>query len=183
MITIWRIRCLAAIVGCATALGFAGLAAATPAVAAPAARYVAPASLHSTVSAVTVRSYRNASGDPCQTYDGEDTLYSGPSALAFVLFTTNFCYNGVTVTSHANFYNPGVTSAGSDAGWVYVAGSQNYEWHCYVANGSTRNCSGNEEDVREQFDKCSAFRGCSSYWFPNVDQEQNYKGQHFIEES
>lgn len=81
----------------------------------------------------------------------------------FVSFTTNFCYNGVIVTSHSNDYNPGVTAAGSDAGRAYVADSQNYESHCYVANGSTRNCSGNEEDIREQFDKCSAFRGCSAH--------------------
>jgi hypothetical protein len=164
---------------CAIALSLGGAAAAGPAAAATAARQApAAAGLHSTASTGTVHGYQNANGDPCETYEGEDNLYSGSTLLAFVLYTTSFCYNGVIVTSHANSFDPVVTSAGANQNWEYLDGQ--FSWHCYDAAGTTRTCSGNVEYETEYFQKCVEFRGCSSVWYPEIQQDQNYKGQTFI---
>lgn len=65
-------------------------------------------------------------------------FYEAGVLVWWVAMETNFCYNGTTVTSHRTAMSH------------WVAGSYTYfpepiKFRCYVAAGSTRNCSGNEE--------------------------------------
>lgn len=179
-----RMRRVATVFSCACALGFSGLtmaASAAPAWAANVVQHPANASVTVRVGHTTVRAYRDTANDPCKTYESEDNLYVNRTLVAYVLFSTNFCYNNVIVTSKSLYFTPGVTTAGRNAGWASM-GSQYYSWHCYVAHGSRRNCSGNEETEVEGFVKCNPLKPpCSAYMFPEILQEQNYKGQDFIE--
>jgi hypothetical protein len=118
----------------------------------------------------------------CKTNTLKGNVVSEPGGwpiLAWFQQTTYWCYNGNIVTSHKTTYRAGVTASGTLAGLSYtgiVAGTEG--WHCYVAAGSHRNCSGNTEYAEGGFQSCVPHVNCeSSYVY--LQSWENYKGQYF----
>jgi hypothetical protein len=98
--------------------------------------------------------------------------------LFWYKMTTFWCYNGRTVTTHSTSENAAVTGTGSATGWSYH-GVIERSFHCYVASGSTRNCSGNFEDSQGSFQACLVKVGCYASKQPYFHEEENYRGQFF----
>jgi hypothetical protein len=91
------------------------------------------------------RTFTNTAGDPCENGLTERVWWSefgiteGWSAM-----TTNFCYDNVTVTSHYTYMTWW-------AGVLSDVSQDPIQFNCYVANGSSRNCSGNNEQENTTF--------------------------------
>jgi len=108
------------------------------------------------------------------------TWYLGPSSAYAAWFkeTTYWCWNGAIVTTHTTTYDEGLTAIGIADQWEYqgiVGGSEG--WHCYVAAGGSRPCSGNTEYAEGQFEQCLLHLGCDGlYWNPEAQLWQNYHG-------
>jgi hypothetical protein len=98
--------------------------------------------------------------------------------LFWYKMTTYWCYNGAIVTTHSTSENAGVTATGSATGWSYL-GVIERSFHCYVASGSTRSCSGNFEDSQGSFQACIAKIGCYASKQPYIYEKENYKGEFF----
>ena len=96
-------------------------------------------------------------------------------ALAWYQMTTYFCYNGDIVTYHSTQVNGGITTLGAIGGWAYNGTPSGINFHCYVAHGSTENCSGNQEEAQGQFQACQAGY-CYSNWSPTITESETYKG-------
>jgi len=160
-----------------------------PALAAPAASPVSGAQVHSTVGAqasgssqeATITSTSNSSSvspaatsaaEKCATYT---VTVSNYDALRIILFSfhmvTYFCWNGVIVTYHSTSVGAGVTGTGVATGWEYT-GHSGIDFTCYVASGSTRNCSGNSESDYGYFYNILLGESCYNY----IHQTENYKG-------
>lgn len=93
-----------------------------------------------------------ASAIHCGTRDDtfSSTLVPGAVTLFWVRMKTNWCWNGVIVTKSSTVLYWGVTTTGNLTGWHSEYNPQ-YTFNCYVAAGSTRNCSGNHEWMQEDF--------------------------------
>ncbi len=110
----------------------------------------------------------------------EDDLYAAPfnwPELAWFTMNTYFCWNGRIVTYHSTNIQGQATGPGSATGWAYQGTiASGTGWYCYVANGSTVNCSGNEEYAQGNFTDCVLKYGCIGNWQPYIAEWQNYKG-------
>jgi hypothetical protein len=95
--------------------------------------------------------------------------------LAWYTMTTYFCYDNVTVTYHSTHVSGGTTTLGGVGGWSYNGTPDGINFHCYVAAGSTRNCSGNQEEAQGQFQACQAGY-CYDTWSPTITESENYHG-------
>jgi hypothetical protein len=100
-------------------------------------------------------------------------------ALIWVRMQTRWCWNNSTVTSHSTVLYWGVTTWGNLGGW-YSVGNPKYTFNCYVAAGSTRNCSGNHEWMQEEF-QTQPYADETCYL--SLDQWENDKGQFFTKGS
>jgi hypothetical protein len=85
--------------------------------------------------------------------------------IAWLQMTTNFCYNHVIVTSHT-------TKVTHFTVWSYAPSP--YSFVCYVASGSTRQCSGNQETEDDGF--YSGNIACDI----RIQETENYRGQWWI---
>lgn len=121
----------------------------------------------------------DSAGDPCKTstnyIDNQDIF--GITLSSFNMHTY-WCWNGLIVTSHSTGVNHGITTFGSAAGWEWI-GDTGVDFSCYIASGSTRNCSGNEEHSTGYFYNFISGQSCSD----TLHQWENYKGQFFHSES
>jgi hypothetical protein len=133
------------------------------------------------VSSGTTAEPNNAAGNSCRSDFFSWNLTQAPfgwPVLAWYKMTTYYCWNGVIVTSHSTREDGGVTASGSAAGWTYngnVNGSVG--WNCYIAYGSTRQCSGNTEYAQGSFQDCLIKFGCVDNWYPQIQEWENYHGQ------
>lgn len=192
-----RTRRTLAIACCAAALGLCGPATIVPASAAtadataPPSNADAPAStahaapapgalerdLVVKVSATTsvAAAPRDSAGDPCDSAthqeNGEDE--EGVIVLWFRM-QTSWCWDYRTVTSHATRLNWAVTVPGDLTGWGF-AGHSGVLFNCYVADGSTRQCSGNREIANAWFDNPVTGQECTAF----ITEEENYKRDFF----
>ena len=85
--------------------------------------------------------------------------------IAWLQMSTNFCYNRVIVTYHT-------TRVTHWTAWSYAPSP--YSFRCYVASGSTRNCSGNQETEDDGF--YSGKIACDI----RIQETENYVGQWWI---
>ena len=110
----------------------------------------------------------SSAGDPCFTSWTEIDYSSLGLRQWWIRMTTNWCENGVTVTSHS-------TRVTQDHGrrWNYYPGSVSF--NCYVASGSTRNCSGNHEHLTGVNYLNGALHVTC---FPSIAEWENYRGQY-----
>jgi hypothetical protein len=90
----------------------------------------------------------NAS-NPCKTVTFQRNYTGAGITIAWLKMVTTWCYNNVTVTSHTTILYWGVTAFGSGLGWYIQHSTPNYSFNCYVASGSTCNCSGNHEATKQ----------------------------------
>ena len=98
--------------------------------------------------------------------------------LAWYTMTTYFCYNYVIVTTHSTNVTGGTTTLGGIGGWSYLGTPDGINFHCYVAGGGTRACSGNQEEAQGQFQACQAGY-CYDTWSPTITESENYHGQFY----
>jgi hypothetical protein len=132
---------------------------------------------HPLALSTSVPSSQMSAGVTCQTQFHENREYDGLGFEAFWLkVQTTWCYNYVTVTSHSTILYWGTTTNGALAGWHYV-GNPYYTFNCYIAAGSSINCSGNHEHADE------LWTDGSGHCHLIVDEEENYHGQFFWEDS
>jgi len=129
-----------------------------------------------TASADTVNA---AAAESCRT---STNYINNEDILGIILFSFNmstyWCYNGSIVTYHSTGVNHGITGTGSATGWEWI-GDSGIDFSCYVASGSTKNCSGNEEHSTGYFYNDITGQSCSD----TLHQWENYKGQFFHSES
>ena len=96
----------------------------------------------------------DSAGDPCRTSQRQQ---NGKDAFGITLFwfkmRTSWCWDYRTVTGHTTRIYCAVTGPGAVFGWAYVSNSGIY-FNCYVAYGSTRDCSGNHEEATASFPEC-----------------------------
>ncbi len=132
---------------------------------------------------------RNSTGDPCST---RTIQYDSKDAVGFILFwikmQTTWCYNYITVTSHATVLSWGVTGTGAALGWVVLGGTNSppdYSFNCYVAAGAPGNppsgCSGNHEYMKQYF--INQINPLLLETDLTLNEEENYKGQFFWQAS
>ena len=122
-----------------------------------------------------VQAARALNGNPCAT----GWLGMSRSELGNVVYTfkasTYYCWNGVIVTYHSTSFYWSVTSWGYAFGDNWVDG-----WilfHCYVAQGSRTNCSGNDEQSIGNFGSNSGEGGAGNQI--DINQWENFHGQYF----
>jgi|ERR1700677_3582768 hypothetical protein len=114
-------------------------------------------------------------GNPCSTGELTVTIYQLGNELYSWEASTYYCWNGVIVTYHSTTDYWHVTSLG------YLDGS-NYQdsyvlFHCYVAEGGTAGCSGNDEQSYGSFGSNSGEGGAGNT--VDINQWENYHGQYF----
>jgi hypothetical protein len=114
----------------------------------------------------------NAS-NPCKTVTFQRNYTGAGIMIAWLKMVTTWCYNNVIVTSHSTILYWGVTAFGSGLGWYIQHATPNYSFTCYVASGSTRNCSGNHEATKQFWRNGSAGVGLAL----TVNESEAYKGQ------
>jgi hypothetical protein len=95
--------------------------------------------------------------------------------LIWISMKTSWCWNNSIVTSSHTVLSWGVTTWGNLGGW-YTVGKPKYTFNCYVASGSTRNCSGNHEWMQEEF-QTQPYSDTTCYL--SLNQWENDKGQFF----
>jgi hypothetical protein len=119
--------------------------------------------------------YRNSAGDPCNTAQRQE---NANDVFGITLFwfkmQTSWCWDYRTVTSHTTRIYWGVTGPGHVVGWAYISNS-GVHFSCYVAYGSTRQCSGNHEWAIASFHNVVTRQVC----LPLINEYQNYRGQFF----
>ncbi len=118
---------------------------------------------------------RDSAGDPCNTAQRQE---NGTDVFGIVLFwfkmQTSWCWDYRIVTSHTTRIYWGVTGPGAAVGWAFINHSP-IHFHCYVAYGSTRDCSGNHEDATASFLNVVTLQTC----LPFISEDENYRGQFF----
>jgi hypothetical protein len=160
--------------------GSTALAATGSTAQAPQPAATAPAGQDPVVTVTTTSGFSPAAPSPDGTYcrtgweqkNGEDSV---GIILVWYKMTTYFCYNYATVTSHSTNVSGGTTTTGGIGGWSYQGTPDGINFHCYVAAGSTRNCSGNQEEAQGQFHACQAGY-CYANWSPTITESENYHG-------
>ncbi len=122
-----------------------------------------------------VQAARALNGNPCAT----GWLGMSRSELGNVVYSfkasTYYCWNEVIVTYHSTSFYWSVTSWGYAFGDNWVDG-----WilfHCYVAQGSRTNCSGNDEQSIGNFGSNSGEGGAGNQI--DINQWENFHGQYF----
>jgi hypothetical protein len=115
----------------------------------------------------------DSAGDPCRTSSRQQNANDlfGITLFWFKM-TTRYCWNHITVTSHSTTISWGVTGPGAAVGWAYISNS-GVHFACYVASGSTRQCSGNHEWATANFLNVVTTQVC----LPHIDEWENYKGE------
>jgi hypothetical protein len=117
----------------------------------------------------------DSAGNPCRTSQRQQ---NGKDAFGITLFwfkmRASWCWDYRTVTGHTTRIYWGVTGPGAVFGWAYVSNSGIY-FNCYVAYGSTRDCSGNHEEATASFLNVVTLQTC----LPHIDEWENYRGQFF----
>lgn len=174
----WRRR-ISAMIGLAavaavTAVGVAGPASAAQWTGAPAATHAVIVNTNVTVSEPVMTSA--ASG--CKTWVYTATLNDAPLNWpedAWYRMSTYFCWNGTIVTYHYTTTSGGTTAYGAAGGWHFNS-EGDLGFHCYVAVGSTKNCSGNTEIRQGHFSDCVLKVGCVQNWDPTIQEWENYHG-------
>ncbi len=136
----------------------------------------AAVSTGTTMHITSVHTYRINATSQCRSVEGQYTPVS--SIHAFVVFSNYFCWDGSYVWQESYGFIPKTTGAG----WNYLGETDSK--NCYVAAGAPagphQNCSGNHEWYHAQFCVGNPYRGgCSQWWNPTINQEENYKGQYF----
>jgi hypothetical protein len=118
-------------------------------------------------------------GNPCAT---GWAMLSYKDAVGVVLFwfkmTTDWCYNFSIVTYHDTKTYFGITFTGSAGGWAFDKIIEATA-RCYVAYGSTRNCSGNYEDREGNFRACVVVIGCYDSAQPYLQEWETYQGNFY----
>lgn len=126
-------------------------------------------------SAVTT----DATGARCETSWARKTEYNVfHLTLFWFQLNTYWCWNGSIVTYHNTYVTWDITTLGGDVGWLYD-GTGGIAFHCYVASGSTRNCSGNYEAATAHFQLCVIKYGCIQNVYFFIEEWENYRGQFF----
>jgi hypothetical protein len=130
--------------------------------------------------ATSVPAANDSAGDPCTTDTYTRYLIDELTQqhVAWFRMQTYWCWNGRKVKSHTTSESGAVTQLGSLEGWVYN-GHDATVFNCYVASGSTVNCSGNHEQDQGFFQECILKVGCVGTWDPTIEMWENYKGQWF----
>ncbi len=127
------------------------------------------------VTTSAVETTRDSAGDPCNTAQRQE---NGKDAFGIVLFwfkmQTSWCWDYRIVTKHTTIIYWGVTGPGAAVGWAFINHSPIY-FSCYVAYGSTRQCSGNHESATASFHNVVTRQVC----LPHIEEWQNYRGQFF----
>jgi hypothetical protein len=114
----------------------------------------------------------------CRTYTYTATLNDAPLGWpedAWYRMDTYFCWNGSIVTYHYTTTSGGTTKYGAAGGWHFDR-EGDLGFHCYVAVGSHRNCSGNTEFRQAHFSECLLKIGCVGGWDPQIQEWENYHG-------
>jgi YD repeat-containing protein len=96
-------------------------------------------------------------GDPCSTRSAMAVVRAivGHNTLAWLQLTTYYCWNGKIVTYHHSTSNPHITGWGSVEGVYFNKFIGNrIDFHCEIANGSSRMCSRNVESSHAEFKAC-----------------------------
>lgn len=127
------------------------------------------------VTSTVLTTSRNSAGNPCATRQSDETLTDGfGNVQIWLRMKTTYCWNYSIVTYHSTYLYWGVTTLGVLVGWTWLY-NPDYAFNCYVASGSSRNCSGNHEHAKEVF-----LQGPVRFETDLiVDQNENYKGQFF----
>jgi hypothetical protein len=127
------------------------------------------------VTTSIIAASRDNAGDPCNTAQRQE---NGTDVFGIVLFwfkmQTSWCWDYRIVTSHTTRIYWGVTGPGAAAGWAFINHSP-IHFHCYIAYGSTRDCSGNHEDATASFLNVVTLQTC----LPFISEDENYRGQFF----
>jgi len=132
--------------------------------------------VHLSATSTVLTSSRNSAGDPCKTISTYYPKNDNGITIFWLKMVTTWCYNYVTVTSHSTTLYWGVTTTGTLTGW-YSLYNPIYSFACYVASGSSRNCSGNHERAQEDF-----INGILRLEIDLViNQEETYQGQAFYQ--
>jgi hypothetical protein len=156
-----------------------GFVPASPAFAATTASPTNPATAKLALSSVSLENISESlalSGNastPCKTVTFQRNYTGAGITIAWLKMVTTWCYNNVIVTSHSTILYWGVTAYGSALGWYIQHSTPNYSFNCYVASGSTRNCSGNHEATKQFWRNGSAGVGLAL----TVVESETYKGQ------
>lgn len=146
------------------------------------ARTSAPASARATltrlVQSVQISAMTHVATAPDTTFctsafSEEQTTSIAGIVLIWYKLTTKWCYDDVTVVSHTTTLSEGITTTGAIDGWSFVQ-FLNYHFNCYIAAGSTRQCSGNHEDGEAEFSPPSG-GSCTMY----LGEDENYLGKFF----
>jgi hypothetical protein len=118
---------------------------------------------------------RVSAGDPCRTSSRQQNAkdFFGITLFWFKM-QTRYCWDNRTVTYHRTTISWGVTGPGAAVGWAYISNS-GIRFNCYVASGSTRQCSGNHEWATASFHNVVTRQVC----LPHIDEWENYRGQFF----
>ncbi len=131
--------------------------------------------VHVSVTTSVVAAPRDSAGDPCAT---KQRVENGTDVFGIVLYwfkmQTSWCWDYRTVTSHTTHLYWAVTGPGAAFGWAYISNS-GVHFYCYVASGSTRQCSGNHEDATASFLNLDTLQTC----LPFIAEDENYRGQFF----
>jgi hypothetical protein len=113
-----------------------------------------------------------ASTTSCATRQSSENFTDGFGNVFFwIRMNTHWCWNGVIVTGSSTSLYWGVTTLGNILGWHSEYNPQ-YTFNCYVAAGSTRNCSGNHEWMQEDFVGTPP-EDC----YLHINQAEAYKGE------
>lgn len=120
----------------------------------------------------TTASAPSKAGDPCSTGQRVVTAYDYLDLeLFWSKMQTSWCWDYRTVTSHTTNVYWGRTTLGEIDGWQMENVGRYFE--CYVASGSTRECSGNHEIA--QFDWFNGTSEC----IQAIQEWENYRGEFF----
>jgi hypothetical protein len=117
----------------------------------------------------------DSAGDPCKT-NTVTIRYNDVFGVNLWWFkmSTYWCWNYSIVTYHSTSVSHGVTGTGDATGWAWGGGSGPH-FNCYVASGSSRNCSGNYEYATGKFDYIPIPSVCAE----EIQEWENYKGSFY----
>jgi hypothetical protein len=128
-----------------------------------------------TMTGDTTAAGTDNAGDPCY---NSYFQYNNKNIFDVTLFwfrmNTSWCENGEIVTSHNTTLHSGVDLTGEVGGWEHI-GNSSITFHCYIAYGSTRSCSGNFESANGYFYNTVVGESCHDH----IYEEENYKGEFF----
>jgi len=117
---------------------------------------------------------QDSASDPCNTAQRQENF----APLGFTLFwfkmQTSWCWDYRIVTRHTTVIYWGVTGWGAAVDWHFVAVTP-IHFNCYIASGSTLQCSGNHEYAIATFRNGISGVEC----LLTINEWENYRGQFF----